>query len=47
MEKKQKEIKKAPAVKKDVKKKEIPEKELNEVSGGTQAQRDQIGRRRP
>ena len=38
MEKKQKAAKKEPVVKKDDKKKEIPEKDLNKVSGGATGQ---------
>lgn len=47
MEKKQNPVKKAPTEKKADKKKEIPEKELDKVSGGSQVQRDQIRYRRP
>ncbi|MCE5189405.1 MAG: hypothetical protein LLF75_09550 [Eubacteriales bacterium] len=38
MEKKQKAEKKAPVVKKEDKKKEIPEKDLDKVSGGATGQ---------
>ena len=38
MEKKQKAAKKAPVVKKEDKKKEISEKDLNKVSGGVNGQ---------
>ncbi|MCE5189404.1 MAG: bacteriocin [Eubacteriales bacterium] len=47
MERKQKAEKKAPVVKKDDKKKEIPEKELDKISGGIQAQRDRVGHGHP